>query len=55
MMQLNRYDLDYTTFMRKKVCDRVYFPPVLNLNEFFKPYEDIQVEEPPSVNEDNTK
>ncbi|EAR89618.2 ubiquitin carboxy-terminal hydrolase (macronuclear) [Tetrahymena thermophila SB210] len=51
MLQLNRFDLDYTTFQRKKICDRVYFPHILNMNEFFKKYEDIIVEDPPKLQE----
>ncbi|KAL4502326.1 hypothetical protein ABPG72_011913 [Tetrahymena utriculariae] len=51
MLQLNRFDLDYTTFQRKKICDRVYFPHILNMNEFFKKYEEIIVEEPPKLQE----
>ncbi|KAL4470226.1 hypothetical protein ABPG74_011837 [Tetrahymena malaccensis] len=51
MLQLNRFDLDYTTFQRKKICDRVYFPHILNMNEFFKKYEDIIVEDPPKLSD----
>lgn len=36
-LQLKRFDLDYTTFMRRKIDDRVAFPPVLDLNAFCLP------------------
>lgn len=35
------------TFQRKKIINKVYFPHILNMNKFFKNYEDIQIEEPP--------
>lgn len=33
-LQLNRFTLDYTTFNRKKLNDRVTFPLILNMNPF---------------------
>ncbi|CEM32577.1 unnamed protein product [Vitrella brassicaformis CCMP3155] len=32
-LQLKRFDLDYTTFQRRKIIDRVTFPPVLDMNK----------------------
>lgn len=29
---------------RKKICDRVSFPRILDMNEFFKPYEEISIQ-----------
>lgn len=37
MLQLNRFTLDMTTFNRKKINDKVAFPPVLNINPFLDP------------------
>ena len=34
MLQLKRFDLDYTTFQRIKINDKVTFPQVLNLNPY---------------------
>ena len=33
-LHLQRFTLDYTTFMRKKLNDRMTFPLVLNMNHF---------------------
>jgi ubiquitin C-terminal hydrolase len=33
-LQLKRFDLDYTTFQRKKIDDRVSFPFLLDLNKY---------------------
>ena len=33
-LQLNRFTLDYATFNRKKLNDKVSFPLVLNMNTF---------------------
>jgi ubiquitin carboxyl-terminal hydrolase 47 len=35
-IQLGRFELDYNTFMRKKINDLVTFPLVLNMNTFLK-------------------
>ena len=39
---LNRFALDYETFQRVKVTERVSFPTVLNLNNYMKGYEGIE-------------
>ena len=39
---LNRFTLDYTTFSRVKVQDRVTFPLLLNLNNYLGGYDAIQ-------------
>lgn len=36
VLQLMRFDLDYTTLQRKKLNDRVAFPMVLNMNTFLR-------------------
>jgi ubiquitin C-terminal hydrolase len=36
VMQLKRFDLDYTTFQRVKLNDRVSFPQILNLNPYVR-------------------
>lgn len=41
-LSLNRFMLDYETFQRVKVMERVSFPLVLNLNDYMKGYEGIQ-------------
>ena len=33
-LQLKRFDLDYTTFQRVKLNDKMTFPKILNLNSF---------------------
>ena len=39
---LNRFTLDYNTWSRVKVTDRVTFPRVLNLNNYLKGYDAIE-------------
>jgi ubiquitin carboxyl-terminal hydrolase 47 len=39
---LNRFTLDYNTFQRVKVLERVSFPLVLNLNDYLQGYEGIE-------------
>lgn len=39
---LNRFTLDYNTFTRVKVSDRVSFPLTLNLNDYMSGYEGIK-------------
>lgn len=39
---LNRFALDYETFQRVKVTERVSFPTVLNLNDYMKGYDGIE-------------
>ena len=41
-LSLNRFTLDYNTFMRVKITDRVSFPFTLNMNNYMKGYEGIQ-------------
>ena len=41
-LSLNRFTLDYETWQRVKVLERVSFPLVLNLNDYMKGYEGIQ-------------
>ena len=41
-LSLNRFTLDYNTFMRVKVLERVSFPLLLNLNDYMKGYEGIE-------------
>jgi len=41
-VSLNRFTLDYETFQRVKVTDRVSFPEVLNLNDYMQGYEGIK-------------
>ena len=38
---LNRFTLDYATFSRVKVTDRVTYPLLLNLNNYLGGYEAI--------------
>jgi ubiquitin carboxyl-terminal hydrolase 47 len=35
-IQLNRFDYDYSTDSRRKICDRVTFPFILNMNSFLQ-------------------
>jgi ubiquitin carboxyl-terminal hydrolase 47 len=35
-LQMNRFEYDYLTDGRKKLCDRVTFPMILNMNSFYK-------------------
>ena len=37
-----RFALDYETFQRVKVTERVSFPVTLNLNDYMKGYEGIE-------------
>lgn len=39
---LNRFTLDYTTFQRVKILDRVSFGQVINLNDYLNGYENIK-------------
>jgi hypothetical protein len=39
---LMRFALDYETFQRVKVTERVSFPVTLNLNDYMKGYEGIE-------------
>jgi len=41
-MSLNRFTLDYTTFQRVKVTERLSYPQLLNFNDYLKGYEGIQ-------------
>ena len=41
-LSLNRFTLDYETFQRVKVTERVSFPTILNLNVYMKGYEGIE-------------
>lgn len=41
-LQLNRFEYDYMTDGRKKICDRVTFPSILNMNQFLKDYDEIK-------------
>ena len=38
---LNRFTLDYTTFQRVKIMDRVSFGQIINLNDYLNGYENI--------------
>jgi hypothetical protein len=40
-LSLNRFTLDYETFQRVKVTERVSFPTILNINDYMKGYEGI--------------
>lgn len=42
-IQLNRFELDMTTFDRKKVNDYVSYPFLLDMNNFLKDYNDIVI------------
>ena len=39
---LNRFTLDYTTFQRVKIMDRVSFGQVINLNDYLHGYDNIK-------------
>lgn len=39
---LNRFTLDYSTFQRVKITDRVSFPETLNLNDYLSGYDNIK-------------
>ena len=39
---LNSFTLDYETFERVQVTERLSFPIVLNLNDYMKGYEGIE-------------
>ena len=41
-IHLARFTLDWETFQRVKIYDRVSFPHVLNMNDYIKGYEGIQ-------------
>ena len=41
--QLNRFDLDLTSFVRKKINNKVTFPYILDMNEFLKEYDEIKL------------
>lgn len=49
VLQLKRFDLDYTTLQRKKLNDKVTFPQILNMN----PY--IVGELPENISSDDTE
>lgn len=40
----NRFTLDYTTFQRVKINDRVTFPLLLNMNPFLRDYNDFDIQ-----------
>lgn len=40
----NRFTLDYTTFSRVKINDKVTFPLLLNMNPFLREYKDEDIE-----------
>ena len=40
-LSLNRFTLDYETFQRVKVTERVSVPTILNINDYMKGYEGI--------------
>lgn len=42
-IQLNRFELDYETFQRKKINNWISYPFVLDMNNYMRPYEDIVV------------
>ena len=42
VLNFNRFMLDYETFQRVKVTERVSFPMVLNLNAYMRGYEGIE-------------
>ena len=42
-LQLNRFELNYQTFQRQKVNSFFYFPQILEMHRFMKPYKDIQI------------
>lgn len=35
-LQLNRFEFDYMTESRRKICDRITFPLTLNMNTFIR-------------------
>ena len=39
---LNRFTLDYNTFQRVKLTDRVTFAQLLNFNDYLNGYENIK-------------
>jgi ubiquitin carboxyl-terminal hydrolase 47 len=39
---LNRFTLDYSTFQRVKLQDRVSFPSTINLNDYLNGYDGIK-------------
>jgi ubiquitin carboxyl-terminal hydrolase 47 len=39
---LNRFTLDYNTFQRVKLQDRVSFPQIINLNDYLNGYDGIK-------------
>ena len=41
-ISFNRFTLDYETFQRVKVTDRVSFPQNLNMNDYMSGYEGIK-------------
>ncbi len=41
-IQLSRFTLDFNTFQRVKITDRVSFPFLLNMNDYMQGYEGIQ-------------
>ena len=41
-LALNRFTLDYTTFQRVKILDRVSFGQVINFNDYLHGYENIK-------------
>lgn len=42
--QLNRFELDYESFLRKKINNKVTFPYILDMNELIKDYSEINQE-----------
>ena len=44
-IQLNRFELDYNTFERKKVNNWVSYPFVVDMNNFLRPYDEIEVKD----------
>ena len=58
MLQLKRFDLDYTTLQRIKINDKVSFPQVLNLNPYInlaKPEQIVSEQKPSDKGKDKSE
>ncbi|KRX04853.1 hypothetical protein PPERSA_06487 [Pseudocohnilembus persalinus] len=52
---LSRFELDFETFMRKKINHFVHYPYILNMNKFMKDYDSIDAYDPPLVDPEEEK
>lgn len=54
-LQLNRFELNYETMQREKVNSFLYFPEILEMQKFLKPFPEIHISPLPPSLESKTK